>query len=246
MKLIGFIKTMLRKVWLRCIDSDTYIKYLRGKGIKVGDNVRFRYPHHTLIDLNRPTLIEFGNHIDINDNFTLLTHDFATYVIRGAYNDFVNCSGKVVIGNNVVFGRDVTVLRGVHIGDNTIVALGSVVTKSTPPNSVIAGCPARVICSLDEYYKKRKGKQIEEALEYANSLISHGRIPQIEDFKEEWCLYLTEDEYFNNQKVKQYVDFRMNGYVDIKSYLARERPFNGFRDFMRYVYDKNKTKKDII
>lgn len=138
-KILGIIKTLALKCWLRCISSERYVKYLRKHGIKIGNNVKFRYPAHTLIDLNRPSLIEFGDNIDINDNFSLLVHDFGAYVLRGKYKEFINSSGKVKIGNNVVFGRNVTVLKGVEIGDNTVVALGSVVTKSAPPQLCNSG-----------------------------------------------------------------------------------------------------------
>ena len=90
--------------------------------------VNFRYPKHTKIDINRPYLIEFGDNVDVNDNFTIMTHDFGTYVFRNLYHDFVPSFGKVKIGNNIYFGRDVTILKGVTIGDNCIIGLGSVVT----------------------------------------------------------------------------------------------------------------------
>lgn len=234
MKFIGIIKTIAKKCWLRCIDSDAFVIYLRKNGVSIGDKVNFRYPEHTTIDLTRPSLVEFGNNIDINDNFTVLTHDFGTYALRGKYKDFVNSSGRVKIGNNVVFGRDVTILKGVEIGDNTIVALGSVVTKNTPPHSVIAGAPAKVVCTLDEYYSKRKEKQVSEGLEYAASIIERkGRLPRIEEMKEEWVLFLTEDEYNNNSVVKHNVDFRLNGYVEINEFFARPKPFNGFAEFLK-------------
>lgn len=44
------------------------------------------------------------------------------------------------------------------IGDNVIIGAGSVVTKNIPSDSVAAGVPARVICSLDEYYEKNLQK----------------------------------------------------------------------------------------
>lgn len=242
MKLLGNIKKIAKSCWLRCIDSDTFVKHLRKKGIKVGDNVRFRYPEHTLIDMNRPTLVEFGNNIDINDYFTVLTHDFGAFVLRGKYKDFVNSSGKVKIGNNVVFGRNVTILKGVEIGDNTIVALGSIVTKSTPPNTVIAGAPARVVCTLEEYYAKRKEKQVPEALEYAASIIQQkGRTPRIEELYEEWVLFLTKEEYENNPIVKYNVDFRLDGYVDKDEFFKRPKQFGSFEDFV-YAAKQYNTK----
>lgn len=57
--------------------------------------------------------------------------------------------GEVVIGNNVWIGDKATILAGVHIGDNVIVAANAVVTKDTPCNCVVAGVPARIIKSLN-------------------------------------------------------------------------------------------------
>ena len=51
----------------------------------------------------------------------------------------------IVIGRNAWLGADVKVLAGVTIGENAIVAAGSVVTKDVPPDMVVAGSPARII-----------------------------------------------------------------------------------------------------
>jgi acetyltransferase-like isoleucine patch superfamily enzyme len=75
--------------------------------------------------------------------FNLITHDWGTFVIRNYYNDFIPSSGRVTIGNNVVFGRNVTVLKGVTIGDNCIIGTGAIVTKDIPDKSVAVGVPAR-------------------------------------------------------------------------------------------------------
>jgi acetyltransferase-like isoleucine patch superfamily enzyme len=54
-----------------------------------------------------------------------------------------------VIGNNCWLGGGITILAGVTIGDGCVVAAGSVVTKSVPANSIVAGVPAKVIKSRD-------------------------------------------------------------------------------------------------
>lgn len=228
---------MLRRLWKESMSGDDYVKYLRKHGIKIGKNVNFRHPCHTVIDVSRPCLIEFGDNLDINDNFAVLTHDFGTFVFRGYYKDFVNSSGKVEIGNNIVFGRNVTILKGVTIGDNCIIGVGSVITKSIPPNSVAAGCPARVICSLEDYYKKRKNQQLNEALEYGSSIISQlQREPKIEDFKEEWVLFMNMNEYNSNPIMRKIVDFRIKGYVPIEDFLNREKPYQSFEDFRTAIH----------
>jgi acetyltransferase-like isoleucine patch superfamily enzyme len=54
----------------------------------------------------------------------------------------------VVIGRNVWIGSNVTVLPGVTIGDNAVVAAASVVTKDVPENTIVVGSPARVVRTL--------------------------------------------------------------------------------------------------
>jgi acetyltransferase-like isoleucine patch superfamily enzyme len=56
--------------------------------------------------------------------------------------------GPVEIGNNVWIGDKATILPGVTIGDNCIVAANAVVTKSIPENSIVAGNPAKVIKTI--------------------------------------------------------------------------------------------------
>ena len=54
----------------------------------------------------------------------------------------------IVIGRNVWIGANVTVLPGVTIGDNAVVAAASVVTKDVPENTVVVGSPARVVRTI--------------------------------------------------------------------------------------------------
>lgn len=57
--------------------------------------------------------------------------------------------GEVVIGRHVWIGDKATILAGVHIGDNAIVAANSVVTKDVPANSMVAGSPAQIIKTIE-------------------------------------------------------------------------------------------------
>lgn len=61
---------------------------------------------------------------------------------------------KTIIGNNVFLGADSVVMPGIRINDRVIVGAGAVVTKDIASNSVVAGNPARYICSVDEYINK--------------------------------------------------------------------------------------------
>lgn len=132
-----------------------------------------------------------GDNVDFNDHFQLLTHDWACTVFREKYHDFVNSSGRVTIGSNIYFGTNVIVLKGVTIGDNCIIGAGSLVTKDIPANSVATGVPCRVVCSLDEYYNKRKQRALDEAVDYVRSIRERfGREPKAEELYEEFIYFV--------------------------------------------------------
>ena len=56
----------------------------------------------------------------------------------------------VKIGKNVWIGAHATILQGVTIGDNAVVAAGAVVTKDVPKNTVVGGVPAKIIKTIEE------------------------------------------------------------------------------------------------
>jgi serine acetyltransferase len=60
----------------------------------------------------------------------------------------------VKVGNNVFIGVNSIIMPGVIIEDNCLIAAGSVVTKSIPAGSVVAGNPARIISKFDDYKNK--------------------------------------------------------------------------------------------
>lgn len=71
-------------------------------------------------------------------------------------NDLI--PAPVVIGNRVWIGSNATILPGVTIGDNAIVAAGAVVTKDVPPDTVVAGVPARILRKIRD--KAQENQQI--------------------------------------------------------------------------------------
>jgi len=91
--------------------------------------------------------ITIGNRCLIGDQVTILDCDFHEISPLTRMNG-VGPIEPVVIGDNVWLGSRVMVLKGVTIGENSVVAAMSVVTKSIPPNSLAAGNPAKVIRSI--------------------------------------------------------------------------------------------------
>ena len=60
-------------------------------------------------------------------------------------------TAEVIIGNNVWIGARVTILKGVHIGDDAVIAAGTIVNKDVPAKSLVAGNPMHLICDNVEW-----------------------------------------------------------------------------------------------
>ena len=84
--------------------------------------------------------ISLGDNVVISDNSTIRDSD--NHWISGGSGQQ---SAPIVIGNNVWIGMNVTVLKGVTIGDGAVVAAHSLVNKSVPPGTLVGGVPAKVI-----------------------------------------------------------------------------------------------------
>lgn len=127
------------------------VKRLRKWGAIVGEDVELI---SVICGKKDATCLEIGNHVTLT-YVEILTHDASPQHFLG-YG--INRIGRVVIGDNVFVGRHTIILPNVKIGSNVIVGAGSIVTKDIPNNVVVAGNPAKVICSIEEWIEKQNKK----------------------------------------------------------------------------------------
>ncbi|MCU6770344.1 Putative acetyltransferase SACOL2570 [uncultured Bacteroides sp.] len=111
----------------------------KGACLKIGNNVRMS---GCIIACFKN--IKIGDNVRIGGNCTIFDGDFHLDDSR------VGQPRDIVIEDNVWLGYEVIVLKGVHIGANSVIGAGSVVTKDIPSNSVAAGNPCKIIKKIDE------------------------------------------------------------------------------------------------
>lgn len=141
--------------------GDLPTRYYMKRGMKVGRN--FNRQSGTRLDPNNCWLIEIGDDVIMSNKVQILAHDFSTMHSTG-YVRF----GRVKIGDRVFIGANSTIMMNVHIGDDAIIGSGSLVNKDVPAGMVVAGVPAKVICTVEEYQKKQM-QMIEDCPRYDRS-----------------------------------------------------------------------------
>ena len=118
-----------------------------GSNVQVGD-----YVHIGAVES-----VRIGNNVLMASKVYISDHDHGTYSGDGfpvslpteLQSEKLLLVAPVCIGNNVWLGEGVCVLKGVSIGDNSIIGAASVVNKSIPPNSIAVGIPAKVVKHFD-------------------------------------------------------------------------------------------------
>lgn len=109
-----------------------------------------------VFDANDYSLISIGKATTISEDVLLLTHDYS--ISKGLKLIDPNLNGRFLrpirIGENSFIGIRSIILPGTTIGNNVIVGAGSIVKGTFPDNVVIAGNPAKVICSTEAWARK--------------------------------------------------------------------------------------------
>lgn len=137
---------------------------------------------------------------------------------------------------------------GSHIGSNSIVGAGAVVSGSWSDGSVIAGNPARLMCTIDEFAAKRERWELASAVGFATSYRScNGAWPAVEQMTNAFAwLYLPHTE----ETLRTHADlFLFNGVdpeVLTRAFLASEPRFGSYQEFLDYCAQEGCYRKEIF
>ena len=127
---IGPVLTLLIGWWR---PSNDY--FIIPPSTTIGNNFWFAHPYSTVLNAQ-----------SIGDNFHCIN-----CITIGTKNGMVaKGGGRPIIGNNVSVGCNACIIGNIKIGDNVIIAAGSVVVKDVPDNCIVAGNPAKIIRKLDD------------------------------------------------------------------------------------------------
>lgn len=148
----GIIRFRLSEFILGPSDPLKYADFLRKKGLKVGVDSKI-YRNVVIGQVGRDPIV-IGNNCVLT-GCTVLGHDASTNAQLGRETSLRK---QTVLQDNVFVGFNATILMGVTVGEGAIVGAGAVVTTNVPERCVVAGNPARIVCSVDELVKKRRSE----------------------------------------------------------------------------------------
>lgn len=139
----------IKNLYLELIKIISPVRHARLIGVNLGSNCLI---YRSMEWPSEPYLVTIGNNVQLTRGVAIHTHG-GDNVVRRKIPDF-DAFGKVVIKDWAYVGAHAQIMPGVTIGEGAMVAAGSIVTKSVPDGMVVAGNPARIICSVDEFLER--------------------------------------------------------------------------------------------
>ncbi len=127
-----------------------------GRFVWIGDGTKIRC-HEGAVEIGEKTVIgqectisayqrvRIGEQCVIADRAMFIDFDHGVVEVERSIREQGIYKRDVEVGSNVWIGYGACILRGVRVGDNSIIGTSSVVTRDVPANAVVAGIPARVI-----------------------------------------------------------------------------------------------------
>lgn len=143
------MRKVLKMYELRKYDDFTISEYFRKQGAIIGEDNRIMIRSLG----SEPFLIKIGSHCSISSGVLLITHDGGGWIFTEEVPSLQKF-GKIEVKDNCYIGVNAIILPNVTIGPNAVVGAGAVVTRDVPPNAVVAGNPARVIRTTEQYKAK--------------------------------------------------------------------------------------------
>ena len=119
----------------------------RPEGVIIGDNCFINHFVHFHNGANHETTISIGNNVFLGPEVTFIcaTHEIGDHYRRAGKNKY----GSINVEDGAWIGASTTILPGVRISQGGVIGAGAVVTKSTDPDALYYGVPARKIRELE-------------------------------------------------------------------------------------------------
>ncbi len=151
------LNRIIRRLW-RAVEIRLYSEYSvanfyrKRTEVTIGNGCRIMDRRLGLFG-SESYLVEIGDKVTIAEGVRFITHDGGVGVLRRKHPG-VNVFGKIQIQDNCFIGVNCIIMPGVCIGRDSVIGAGAVVTRNVERGTVVAGVPAKKICSIEDYEDK--------------------------------------------------------------------------------------------
>ncbi|RIV76041.1 acyltransferase [Pelagerythrobacter aerophilus] len=148
------------------------VAYARMIGVTIKGRVTIYGSSYKMFS-SEPYLVTLHDNVFISVDAQFICHDGGVLPFRSEFPR-LDLAGPIVVKSNCFIGAGASIMRGVTIGENCVVAAHAVVTKDVPDGSVVGGNPAKVIKSTQAYLEGARERSLnighlygeEKAIEY--------------------------------------------------------------------------------
>jgi acetyltransferase-like isoleucine patch superfamily enzyme len=148
------IKKIISTIYNMVLARISPVYFAKKAGVTIKGKVTIYGTSYNMFS-TEPFLVTLGNNVFISVNVSFICHDGSTLIFRDKEPN-LEIAGEIIVGDNVFIGAHSIILPNVTIGDNCVVAAGSVVTKPVPSNTVVGGNPAKIIKSIEQLEVKMR------------------------------------------------------------------------------------------
>lgn len=128
------------------------VGYARSTGVRIGKDCWLTWLTESTFG-SEPYLVSLGDHVLVAAGVRFVTHDGALWLFLKDHPG-IDSFAPITVGNNVFIGMNATIMPGVTIGNDCMVAAGAVVVRDVPDRSIVGGVPAKVIGTVEGYWAK--------------------------------------------------------------------------------------------
>lgn len=147
------ITSKLSAIRVKFMSPTKRAEYFRKYVFHMGKNVQL---YVTRLG-TEPYLVSIGDNVTVAASVMFITHDVSAFNMARLTGDSeytLDKVGSVVLKNNCMIGARSLLMPGCEVGENSVIAAGSVVTRKVPDNEVWGGVPAKFIMTMEEYRQK--------------------------------------------------------------------------------------------
>lgn len=134
------------------------VSYAKKIGVELKGQVTIYGSSYAMFS-SEPYLVTLGDNVYISVGANFVCHDGSTLPFRKDIPD-LELAGEIRVGNNVFIGMGALILPNVTIGNNCIVGANAVVTRNVPDCSIVAGNPARLVSSTEDFLTRAQKKSL--------------------------------------------------------------------------------------